>query len=213
MKKLALFLFAAIPLIIPCTAFAQECTGVPDLDYSIVWQENSGPATLMVVPNGSGPSLTEARTPDGTVVDATVHLTIINNCGDTDPVVGFPREDMWMISIDGGLVVCTAGSIADVQTDQEGNTYWSEPLMAGGWDEGNCRIMVNGMSVGNSEGLLLHFVSPDIDGNLAVNLSDVALFVMDFFGPYSFRSDLAHDGVVNLSDVTILSGAMGNSCP
>lgn len=202
-----------IPLIFLIASPAHACVGIPDLDFSIIWQSFEGLATLLVNPDGSGPPVTEAHTSDGLVVDATLHLTLINNCPDEGPVVGYPREDMWLETTGGGLVFCAGGSIADDQTDLEGTTQWSQPMKGGGWDGGNCRIMVAGMALGTLEGLTLNFNSPDLDGNQVVNLADVVLFAQDYFSGFTFRSDLYRDGVLNLSDIVILARSAGLSCP
>ena len=213
MKISVFLLLVSILMLVPVGTQATECTGIPDLDHSIVTQSFQGLATLLVIPDGSGPPVAEARTPEGLVVDATIHLTLINICGTEDPVVGFPREDMWLESIGGGLALCMGGSIADANTDQDGNTRWSLPLMGGGWDEGNCRVVVSGMHLGALAGLTLNFNSPDIDGNRVVNLTDLANFSQDFWGGYAFRSDFLRDGTINLSDVSIFAESMGISCP
>lgn len=213
MKKSLYFLVPAILSITLSGASAVDCTGIPDLSRSFVQQGFQGQATLLVVPDGSGPPLTEARTTDGTVVDATIHVTLISFCEIEEPVAFFPREDLWLESLGAGLVACVGGAIADAPTDLDGHTQWSNPLKAGGWDEGNCRVIVNGVALGDPAGLTLNFNSPDLDGNGAVNLSDVAAFVMDYFGGYVFRSDLLHDGAINLSDVAVLAGSIGKICP
>ena len=73
--------------------------------------------------------------------------------------------------------------------------------------------MINGAAVYTQLGVGLRFNSPDINGDLLVNLSDVQLFAGDFFGSYHFRSDLAYDNVVNLSDIVPLSRSLGATCP
>ena len=55
--------------------------------------------------------------------------------------------------------------------------------------------------------------SPDIDGNLIVNLGDLGLFADNFFGEYDFRSDFYWDGVLNLSDVGRMATTFGEVCP
>jgi hypothetical protein len=218
MKKSTSILMVTVLMVTVLLAFlsgttATACTGVPDLDRSIIRQAFEGLATLLVIPNGSGPPVTESRTADGTVVDATIHLTIIIYCNGEEPVAGFPREDMWLESMGGGMVACVGGSVADDQTDQDGHTQWSQPLKAGGYDEGNSRVVVSGMYLGEPSGLTLNFNSPDQDGNGEVNLTDVYLFTVDFFGTYDFRSDFIRDGLVNLSDVAVLAKSLGMSCP
>ena len=202
-----------IPLIILFAAQAQACVGLPDLSFSTIWQSFQGLATLLVQPDGSGPPVTESRTADGVVVDATLHLTLTNSCPEEGPVVGYPREDMWLESIGGGVVFCQGGSIADYQTDEDGSTQWSQPLKGGGWDEGNCRIMVAGTPLGPPEGQTLNFNSPDLNGDLVVNIADIAWFAQDYFSGFTFRSDLSRDGVINLSDIAALAVSLGKTCP
>lgn len=54
--------------------------------------------------------------------------------------------------------------------------------------------------------------SPDINGDLVVNLQDIQLFVADYHGAYSFRSDFNFDGEVDLSDLAVLTGGVGATC-
>jgi hypothetical protein len=50
--------------------------------------------------------------------------------------------------------------------------------------------------------------SPDLDGDLLVNLSDLTLFARDFFGPYNYRSDLQWNGHIDLGDLSYFAVAM-----
>lgn len=195
------------------TAQAVTCVGVPDLDFSVVTQVYQGLCSLVITPAGSGQPLTEARTPTGETVDATIHLTVINNCPEQGPVSDFPAEDMWLESMALGVNFCQGGSTADGPTDSEGHTQWSQALSGGGWDEGNCRVVVNGVPIGPPAGLSLQFNSPDLNGDRDVNIVDVYEFAQDYFGEYRFRSDLFRDGAVNLADVSTLALALGESCP
>ncbi|MBU8921378.1 MAG: hypothetical protein KOO63_06115 [Bacteroidales bacterium] len=61
--------------------------------------------------------------------------------------------------------------------------------------------------------LNLYFNSPDITGDLDVNLADVSCFAQDYAGSYNYRSDFNYDGIINLADVSILSSSVGTSCP
>ena len=192
---------------------ALACVGIPDLDYSIVWQEFEGWATVLISPDGTGSSFTEARAADGAAVDATIYMTLIYNCDGVGPVVNYPREDMWLESMGGGVVFCLGGSIADDPTDQDGNTKWSRPLRGGGWDEGACRVVVSGIHLGPAEGLTVNFNSPDLDGSGHVNLMEVSEFAEDFFNGFTFRSDLYRDGALDLSDLVVLTQYFGVSCP
>lgn len=129
-----------------------------------------------------------------------------------DPMVAFPAEDMWLESIDGGLVACGLGTCADTNTDATGETIWSAPLRAGWHSEGNCQVVVNGSPLAGA-GLALKFNSPDLNGDLQVNLADISLFASDYFQAYNYRSDLYFDGNLNLLDFSVLIQGIGATCP
>jgi hypothetical protein len=193
---------------LPLLALAQ----IPDLSHCQAWLAYDGPETptVLVYPDGQGRPFTEARLPDGTLVDATVFLLVLD--WNDNPIAAFPREDIWLESYDGGLFHCNGGTIADVNTDAEGLTWWSQPMEAGGYSEDLTMVLVNGDNVW-AEGLALNFNSPDIDGDGHVGLPDVTWLAMDFFGSYHFRSDLQRDGVINLSDLGRLAAGLGGQCP
>ena len=176
--------------------------GEPLITYHLAY-EGGETLCLLVVPDGSGPPLTEARTMAGYTADATVMVEILDLAA--YPLVGYPPEDVWMISRDGGLVTCDGGFIADAPTDANGHTTISLPPRAGGWSLDLAQLMVNGSVVTSRAGVDLVFNSPDLNGDLLVNLSDVQLFAGDFFGFYAHRSDLYYDGTINLSDIVPLA--------
>jgi hypothetical protein len=59
----------------------------------------------------------------------------------------------------------------------------------------------------------LGYNSPDLNGDLVVNLTDLALFAGDFFGPYVLRSDLYRDSQINLQDLAVFAQGFSASCP
>ncbi|MBK7189849.1 MAG: hypothetical protein IPH86_14535 [bacterium] len=187
-------------------------TGLPDLSYSVVvWNAAAGgPATLLVVPDGSGPSFTQARRPDGTPVDATIELTLATPCG---TVAHFPREDIWLESTGGNFVPCIGGTIADNNSDASGLMRWVLPLHAGGNSPGPCVVVINGAPLYTMTTLDLHFNSPDLNGDRVVSLNDVALFAARYFGAYAFAADLHADGHIDLADIPLLARSMGAHCP
>lgn len=200
-----------------CLATGQvwgQVAGCPDLDFSLVVQDIQSDTTLLVMPDGSGPPLSSAFRFDREQVDATISLTLYSSCPPTGPMVDYPAEDMWLESSDGSLVFCVGGSIADGPTDSLGNTGWSGSLSGGGWDSGSLMIR---LATGDAHGffnLPLMINSPDLNADLTVNLQDVAEFAGDYFSAqYSFRSDLHFDYAVNLSDLAVMSGVVGKSCP
>jgi hypothetical protein len=210
MRKRQTFLMVIWLLALAGVALAQS--GIPDLTNSEIWMAYDGPGTpsLMVIPNGSGLPFTEARLEDGTVVDATVFLKLMD-WGDY-PIYMFPLEDMWLESLDGGMHSCNGGTTADVHTDEEGITYWAQPLRAGGFSQAPMGVFVNGDNL-SLEGLPLSINSPDITGDGNVTLHDVSAFAQDLYGTYDFRSDLHRDGVINLSDVGRLVFGLQAACP
>ncbi len=187
-------------------------TGLPDLSYSvIVWNAAAGgPATLLVVPDGSGASFTQARRHDGTPVDATIELRLADPCG---PVPNYSRNDVWLESTGGNFVPCIGGTIADTNADASGLMRWTLPLRAGGSSLEPCVVMINGNQLYTMTTLDLHFNSPDLNGDRQVLLTDIPPFAAAFYGAYTFAADLHADGVINLTDIPLLARSMGAHCP
>jgi hypothetical protein len=201
-------------IILTAGASLGQVAGCPDLELSTIVQNVQQGTTLLVMPDGSGPPLSEAVAHDGSLVDAGIHLTLFSSCPPTGPMAHYPAEDMWLEPMAGNLVFCTGGSIADEPTDDQGITFWSRPLKGGGWDMGSCLIRLGTGDSPVGFGLPLYFNSPDLNADLVVNLTDVAEFAGDFFSTtYEFRSDLHFDQVVNLSDLAAMTGTVGTACP
>jgi hypothetical protein len=198
-------------LLVTPVSYAQT-TGIggPYGEYDMAYQ---GPETLtlFVVPDGSGDTFDQASLPYGGTADATITMTLMD--ASWMPVAAFPAEDMWLESEDDGLVQCVAGTIADANTDTDGKARWLEPLLAGGQSQALTVIKVNGMLLELTSGVHLCFNSPDINGDLRVDLTDMQLFAVDFFSSYDFRSDFHRDGIVNLSDIPPMALAIGVACP
>jgi hypothetical protein len=200
---LAVFLSAQ-----PCSAI----TDVPDLSLSEAYLAfpGPGPLSLLVVPDGSGKPFTEARDEDGVMVDATVTLHLRDAQG--VPFILFPHEDMWLATLEDGLVSCSWGMLADQDTDHNGMTHWANPALAGGYSQGPIRVFVIGSPLTSNNGLPLWFNSPDMNGDLVVNLLDVVILSGDYLNGYHFRSDLNGDGALNLLDVYEFAQHIGAQC-
>ena len=169
------------------------------------------PVVLYNVPNGMGSAFTEARDLGG-AVDATITLYLRD--ANNDPVVDFPAEDLVLEPSADFDSPCPGGTIADGNTDVNGMTQWVNPLFAGGWSEGSTVVMIGGIPLHPFPGFLpISHNSPDINGDLIVNLIDVSLFAQGYFGDYSFRIDLRYDGVINLADLSLFAQGMGAACP
>ncbi len=184
-----------------------------DWDLSQAHRAYLGPETsvVMVLPDGAGTPMSASRIVGGTV-DSSITLYLIDGAG--RPVANFPREDMWLISADGGVSACLGGTVADGPSNAAGEAYWTQPLHAGGASEALTVVVINGAALTSSAGLAISYNSPDINGDGVVNLTDVPLFAGDFHGgAYDFRSDFHYDGIVNLSDVVHMAQGLGSSCP
>lgn len=195
-----------------CLSSAADPLGIggPYGEYSMAYQ---GPETLtlLVLPDGSGDGFDSASLPNGGTENATITLTLLD--AGYNPIYQFPREDMWLESRDGGMVPCNGGTIADANTDVNGMTHWTNPVLAGGHSETLTEALVNGSHLEMTVGVKLSFNSPDINGDLVVNLVDVQLFTQDFFSGYDFRSDFFRDGILNLADIPPMARAVGAACP
>jgi hypothetical protein len=185
--------------------------GLPDKILSHATTAASVEVLLYSVPDGSGTLLSEAVALDAIVTDATVTLTLVDS--QNLPIWNFPFEDLWIDVESGSFVACPGGTVADHNTDQNGQTTWSGALFAGGHGTG-LRVFVNGESLEQSP-LLVRFNSSDINADLVVNLADVVLFAQTFQSGlgYDWKMDFNWDEVMNLADIVYQAQAMGAACP
>ncbi len=196
-------------------SFGSTVNAALDLDSCWVKFPTSG-IYLCSVPDGSGTTLDD----EGGVIEVWLQDSSWNG------IANFPKEDIALFTSKDGYG-CFDGEImyADSDTDSSGYTTFSGAWFAGGEfeiDSVFVRIKLGQLwytlteviSGGDSQGRCywFHSKSPDIDGSNSVNLTDTQLFVADF-QTNNLRSDLNWDGQVNLSDLPILSAAIGASCP
>ncbi len=200
-------------ILLICTASSQLAGAeMWDPSTSIVSIDPSAEgAVIHVVPDGSGSWFTEALDQFGNPVDATITLTVNDLSG--DPIQGYPAEDIWLETSEGGLIACIAGAIADRDTDNAGQTVWQEPLLAGGCSAGEMvDIYVSGTPM-LGPGLPLVFKSPDLSGDRIVNLTDVVAFTEALGGIGESCADFNNDGSVGLADVVRFTWGLGTVCP
>jgi hypothetical protein len=193
----------------------------PDPVFSQVTPRFLGQVSLFCLPNGLGDPLTQAFAFPGQQVDASVMFQAMN--AQNLPIPGLPIERMWLDDPAGNLQLCPPNpvrfaSVASFPTDPAGNTVFSGPFFAGGHIAPGQPLQVyvewvNGLIVPMPLSLDIAINSPDINGDLQVNLSDVVAFTQDYFGAYNYRSDFFWDGVLNLSDVARMAQGMGAICP
>lgn len=209
--------FCACVLFVGTASLAMA--GIVDLDDStaeMLGYAGTDALTLYCLPNGTGDAFDRAMDPAGGFSDATITLTLVDGNGAVIP--DFPFEDLWLegVPVTGGLhglVACAGiGTSADANTDDFGQTTWSFALNAGGCSDGLCYVTVNGDHL--ASGVALHFVSPDLNADGAVDVLDVTEFSVDFYsGSYQVRSDFNADTFNDVLDVTILTTGMGANCP
>ncbi len=197
-------------------------TAFPYVDW--ISPANTVEASLFVLPDGSGPALSEAYQYAGQNIDATITLGLVTCWG--DPIQGFPLEDIWLESEDDGLGVCNSGNVwgfsPDGSSDINGEVTFSSSLAGGGWNEGPLWVyVVGGRALSPIDcpwGVLqspvpLRINSADINGDGQVDLIDISLFSSDFFGSIPhYRSDFRWDGVLDLSDVALMASGVGKEC-
>lgn len=185
-----------------CPALGQEVLVLPDPALSSA--EMDGPATVLVLPDGSGPTLASQG--------AAITVTVLDPTG--TPVPGFPAEDIYL-HIAGTLdfAVCQDGTIADGPTDANGRTTFTGALLAGGSTFHGLQVYLSGMPlVGPS--LPLDVVSCDMNGDLTINLVDVANFAqVHASGSYHPTADFFFDGRIDLADIGTLALHLGAVCP
>ena len=190
-------------------------TDIPDPDLSYYETAATEPVSVFTVPDGQGNGFDAAFAFGGAVMDATITLHLVDAMG--APFAGFPAEDMWLATTQGGLAPCPPdGSIADAATDANGMTQWQEPLAAGGYTDPVSELTIVFVSGGalSQPPLDIYFNSPDLSGDGLVDITDIAMFAQDLFGAYSYRSDFNWDGAINLSDVSYMTTlGIGAECP
>jgi hypothetical protein len=170
------------------------------------------------LPNGQGRALNDARTSPAVgqsqSIDATVTLTLHD--GNDDPIYLYPAEDLWLETDMGGLSLCPGGSVANFNTDINGQTTWVAAINAGGYTNrlGGERtmVMINGQAL-SAYPLDIQWNSPDITGDLQVNLTDIVQFKNALQSGYQYYADLAFDQQLNLSDIVLMAQGLGALCP
>ena len=207
-RCLIVFLFAASALG-PATALAIE-------DYVFEMGSQSLPVRSLLlwppdrpVPDGVN-FLFDA---DGPIQDP-FELTILMetwHCEPGGPAVGVQLAYIQGVSHSANLAFAEPTGHLAGPTDAAGRAEIVLPLRGGGhgtyadWE-------LSGPDVGCCINRDTHLIinSPDINGDLAVNLGDLSLFATDFFGAYNYRSDLSWNGAIDIGDLTYMSRALFN---
>ncbi len=203
MKLLALFIVLAMA----SGAVAQP---IPDYNLSSFFIDHAAVgASVTVAPDGGGAPFTEAYAPGGGIVDATITVQLLYSDG--SPAIDYPGSDLWLETTGGGLARCSGwGTFADGSTDDQGMTTWQQPKYAGGCSVGeHVLVMLVGAPIAGT--LDLVFRSPDLNGDLDVDLTDIVAFAQALLSQETC-ADFTNDGAVNLSDIVIMAQGIGAEC-
>ena len=172
--------------------------GIPDENQS---SAASAGGTVLITPASTGGSIADAG--------ATITLTVLDAGG--LPVPNFPFQDMWLgHNGDNAIALCQGGSTADLNTNAAGVTTISGVIGGGGYSL-TTQVYINGTPLTQAP-LAVALNSPDINGDLIVEIADFSAFGTDF-GTTAFRSDLVFDGVVDLADFSRFGQTYFQQCP
>jgi len=167
--------------------------GIPDPCLSSV---SSASGTVLACPAGDGETLAEKG----------LQISVTCRDGENLPIVAIPATDFWLIGCNNNLTLCggSVSSNADHVTDASGQTTISGTIAAGGSDQ--IMVVVQGIVIGCPPTCLaIDVKSPDLTGNLVVDLADAALFATGYPPqPYRPESDLDGDGSVGILDYALL---------
>jgi hypothetical protein len=198
MNKRLLSLAVAGTMLLGLTGVASA--GIPsEVESSAV----SAGGTVLITPAGTGGSIANAG--------ATVTVTVLD--AGLLPVPNFPFQDIWLgndgVSGD-NIALCQGGSTADANTNASGITTIGGVISGGGYGT-STQVYINGTPLAQAP-LAVALNSPDINGDLVVNLNDFSAFGVDF-STGEFRSDFVFNGVVDLADFSRFGQTFGETCP
>jgi hypothetical protein len=214
MLKNRLWIIVVMMAAIVCLHGAQAedgVTGIPE-PCSLFVYANSG--CYMVCPQGDADRL------DANGI--TISIVVKNINGETIP--GIPAADIWLFGCnDPSLVLCGGGGAinADSATNAEGRTTISGQLAAGGCDSVGVRVIIQGVVAENANGvcddgcLPIVTASPDVNGDLVVDLIDLSEFSKSYTSPphqYLYCKDYNCDGVIDLIDFSLFSQHYLHQC-
>ncbi len=140
-------------------------------------------------------------------------------------IAGIPWTDYWMNACEAEyeLCVCVQHFVADELTDSEGRTTFSGRIAAGGCiPEGGIFISCQGRTIMDQYCLMpicldVVIVSPDINADSVVNLSDLSIFGQAYNKSagetgYNTCCDFNDDEEINLSDFAFLGQHYQHQC-
>jgi hypothetical protein len=205
----SVFLLVSCVTMIPATS-TQAC--VPGIDYitDYTWGPTV-PVSICVLPGGQGEQRAFAY--PGIEVEVELGFQLVDLAGQPVPGVELSQVVMW---VEGGPPAICPDAWAGISSDAEG---WVTVPFSGGGHVAPDPQRSLGIYLNLCPTLMLDvredvaFNSPDLNGDLEVDLRDIPLFARDFYGPYNYRSDFNWDGAVDLGDLIFMVQAVAAKCP
>lgn len=192
-------------MLVPAAAFS-IVVGVPDPWLSTATTRATEDVSLMICPGCDGASFSQARLLGGGTMDATIDVHVLDTNG--DPLPMFPFQDFWLYA----STLNPTRHFLDHDTDYMGYSLFALPLCGGGYlEDPGLEAYVYGDPLASNPIAHIRINSPDINGDLSVNLQDATMFIGDYLsGGYHYRSDLHYDGNLNLQDVVVFVAHFGH---
>jgi len=172
---------------------------------------DGGPYTILVCPTGDGPTLAS--------IGATITVKVTDITG-FNPLPNIPASDYWPFDCSDQTALCggSASINADGPSDADGIATISGAIAARGSASGTI-VIVQGVVIEDCSfvALCLPIVwkSPDINGDLLVDIVDFSMFGPSFPSPpktYDAAADLNNDGVIDLLDFAEFGGHFLHQC-
>jgi hypothetical protein len=175
----------------------------------------SGDNCVLVCPGGDGDQISAK------VAGGAIFITVRD--GSNDPIPGIPATDFWLVDCDplGEMVLCggSASSNATAATSSAGETTMEGDIAAGGCADG-LSVIVQGFVIEQGTPpdctpicLGINVRSPDMNGDLAVNLLDFGLFGAAYPpNAYVKCADFDCSSTVDLLDFSAFGLHYNHSC-
>ena len=200
------------------TRVEAHCWVIPSEWLSWAGPSDPTPVSIWILPDGTGLPLDQAQGLGGGTVSLSIQVQLVDSTG--SPVTTVEPDEVWIEDLLGEVSFCLPGWHPDVWNQAAGEFFFTQPPAGGGSrpHDNNNPFLVKACNVPLYDTVLnLAVNSPDINGDLVVDLVDLSLFGQDFFrqdfhGVYAYRSDFVWDGTVDLLDLAVFGSAMGIQC-
>lgn len=191
-----------------------DCWNLPDYAISLAEPSDPTPVSIWILPDGAGLPLDQAQGQGGVTVPMSIQVLLLDTMG--SPLTTVEPDEVWLEDLQGEVSLCLPGWHPDVWNQAAGEFFFTGSPAGGGsraHDDNNNPFLVMVCNVPLFSPVYnLAVNSPDINGDLVVDLLDLSLFGQDFHGVYAYRSDFVWDGQVNLLDLAVLGSALGLEC-